>query len=541
VISLSLESIPRTRASDLYSLSNRMPTKPDKIYKLPGGWNKIVRTRHSGKSIGSNDTYFISPGGAKLRSTLDLANHIREKNLYSTVDPNQVNFENSKQRQSGEASGQVTKATQDFIDWVDSKGATNPKFLERKPKRDRKCEKCGMRRTGPLAQQQPDKLCGSCRIAKNSGPYKLLKLFFDCHNFLPFEKDMILLEKQTGLQKLQIISWFTEQIQQVNMKSEVLTKERIPDFETDTDEEFHGFVSDDDTTLGQRYGNVSFLKEVEADNQVYLIKTEIDEGVEESEYEIFCDPTNQEDSDEALFEVKEELDEGAEGPEYEKFCNPTNLEDCGDVLLKVKEEPKDDFDSVESWVEYNIKQEVPKEVENGQKSSQNGQKMPDFGYGGVEVVLEFEIFCEPTNKEDCGDAQFEVKEEPKNYLESVALVEDLIKQDECVEGPELETFCDPTNQEDCDETLFEVKEELDEGTEGAEGPQYETFCDPTNQKYCDKALFDVKEEPKEYSESDEARVEDMIKQNMFLIPIKNNFIKQEVYEVDDDEIPDDFD
>ena len=295
------------------------------------------------------------------------------------------------------------------------------------------------------------------------------------------------------------------------------------------------------TFQGQRYGNVPFLKEVEADNQVYLIKTEIDEGVEESEYENFCDPTNQEDCDEALFEVKEELDEGAEGPEYEKFCNPTNLEDCGDVLLKVKEEPKDDFDSVESWVEYNIKQEVPKEVENGQKSSQNGQKMPDFGYGGVEVVLEFEIFCEPTNQEDCGDAQFEVKEEPKDYFESVALVEDMIKQDECVEGPELETFCDPTNQEDCDETLFEVKEELDEGTEGAEGPQYETFCDPTNQRDCDKALFDVKKEPKEYSESNEARVEDMIKQNMFLIPIKNNFIKQEVYEVDDDEIPDDFD
>ena len=93
-----------------------------------------------------------------------------------------------------------------------------------RPKKDRKCEKCGMRRTGPLAQQQPDKLCGSCRITKNSGPYQLLQLFFDCHNFLPFEKDMILLEKQTGLQKLQIINWFTEQIQQVNVKSGDLTK-----------------------------------------------------------------------------------------------------------------------------------------------------------------------------------------------------------------------------------------------------------------------------------------------------------------------------
>ena len=72
---------------------------------------------------------------------------------------------------------------------------------------------------------------------------------------------MILLEKQTGLQKIQILNWFTEQIQLVNTKSEDPTNlERIPDFETgkdiqklnyysDTDEEFHGFFSDDDTTL----------------------------------------------------------------------------------------------------------------------------------------------------------------------------------------------------------------------------------------------------------------------------------------------------
>ena len=84
----------------------------------------------------------------------------------------------------------------------------------------------------------------------------------------------------------------------------------------------------------------------------------------------------------------------------------------------------------------------------------------------------------------------------------------MIKQDECVQRPELETFCDPSNLDDCDE-----------------------------------ALFDLKEEPKEYSESDEARVEDMImiEQKMFLMPIENTFIEQEVYEVDDDDIPDDFD
>ena len=116
----------------------------------------------------------------------------------------------------------------------------------------------------PICRNKPaitPKWFNSLDTNSNSGPYELLKLFFDCHNFLPFEKEMILLEKQTGLQKLQIINWFTEQIQQVNTKNEDPTNlERIPDFETrkdiqklnyysDTDEEFHGFVSDDDTTL----------------------------------------------------------------------------------------------------------------------------------------------------------------------------------------------------------------------------------------------------------------------------------------------------
>ena len=47
-----------------------------------------------------------------------------------------------------------------------------------------------------------------------------------------------------------------------------------------------------------------------------------------------------------------------------------NQEDCDEVLFEVKEEPKDYFESVEAWVEDDIKQEVPKKVENGQKSTQ---------------------------------------------------------------------------------------------------------------------------------------------------------------------------
>ena len=40
------------------------------------------------------------------------------------------------------------------------------------------------------------------------------------------------------------------------------------------------------------------------------------------------------------------------------------------MLFEVKEEPKGYFESVEPWVENNIKQEVPKKVGHGQKSSQ---------------------------------------------------------------------------------------------------------------------------------------------------------------------------
>ena len=153
------------------------------------------------------------------------------------------------------------------------------------------------------------------------------------------------------------------------------------------------------TFQGQRYGNVPFLQEVQADNQMYLIKTEIDEGAEGPEYEMFCDPTNQEDCEEALFEVKEELnegDKGTEGPEYEMFCDPTNQEDDGDALFEVKDEPNDDFEGAE------------------------GAKGP-----------EYETFCDPTNQENGGDALLEVKDEPKDDFDSDDVwIVDIIKQDE---------------------------------------------------------------------------------------------------------------
>ena len=144
------------------------------------------------------------------------------------------------------------------------------------------------------------------------------------------------------------------------------------------------------TFQGPRYGNVPLLQEVEVDNQMYLIKTEIDEHAEGPDYETFCEPTNQEDCAEELFEVKEELDKGADGPEYKTFCDIPNQEFCPEELFEVKEEL-------------------------------------DKGAEGPE----YETFCNPTNQEDCGDELLEVKDEPKDDYDSDEVwIVDIIKQDE---------------------------------------------------------------------------------------------------------------
>ena len=61
-------------------------------------------------------------------------------------------------------------------------------------------------------------------------PYHLLQLFFDCHNYLPLQKDLVKLEKQTGLKSSEITRWFTDKIQQVNEAKYSDTFNGIPEF-----------------------------------------------------------------------------------------------------------------------------------------------------------------------------------------------------------------------------------------------------------------------------------------------------------------------
>ena len=104
-----------------------MPTTPDVIEDLPNGWKKLLRTRNSGASVGGKDVYIIYyPHGERFRSTRTLAKHIQKHNLFATVDPNVVNFE-----RPGEIKPK-TRIHKDFIAWIESKGSTNPKFLQPK-------------------------------------------------------------------------------------------------------------------------------------------------------------------------------------------------------------------------------------------------------------------------------------------------------------------------------------------------------------------------------------------------------------------------
>ena len=75
-----------------------MEISQEEIYQYPAGsankiWTKRLLTRTWGNTMGGKDTYIISPHGKKLRSTHDLANHIKDKDLFQYVDPTLVNFE----------------------------------------------------------------------------------------------------------------------------------------------------------------------------------------------------------------------------------------------------------------------------------------------------------------------------------------------------------------------------------------------------------------------------------------------------------------
>ena len=104
-----------------------MPTTPDVIDDLPNGWKKLLRTRNRGASVGGKDVYIICTlTGLRFRSTRTLAKHIQKYNLFATVDPNVVNFERSGKMKPN------TRIHKDFIAWIESKGSTNPKFLQPK-------------------------------------------------------------------------------------------------------------------------------------------------------------------------------------------------------------------------------------------------------------------------------------------------------------------------------------------------------------------------------------------------------------------------
>ena len=106
-------------------------SEPEQIRRY-GSWTKILRFRQTGSSEGKKDLYIISPLGVKLRSTHDLAKHVKENNLYSVVDPNVVNFDKILDLHEETNPAQQSKITQEFVKWVESRGNTNPNFMQNK-------------------------------------------------------------------------------------------------------------------------------------------------------------------------------------------------------------------------------------------------------------------------------------------------------------------------------------------------------------------------------------------------------------------------
>jgi len=206
-----------------------MPKFKDEIEKFPGGWNRILRTRHSGSTIGDKDIYIVSPLGKKLRSTRNLAKHIEEKNLFLTLDPNLVNFGTLNFEKPGQPRKKITK---DFIEWLESGGKTQPKFLQPKPKKQivkvdlKLCRQCEFQYP-QVVQENGENLCQYCLIGRTD-PYRVLKLFSEQCKFLPLPEDAIKLHKQTGLPFDEITHWFTAQCMQTTSDD----FDGIPDFDS---------------------------------------------------------------------------------------------------------------------------------------------------------------------------------------------------------------------------------------------------------------------------------------------------------------------
>jgi len=131
-------------------------------------WTKNVKIRNSGASQGQRDVYIITPAdengsNIKLRSVRELTVYVKERGCYD-IDPTIVNFEKPDSILGYDPSLRPRKRhhnTKELIKFIESEGTYVPRYMSRKPNRNKKLGKdpSGLKLTISTKDLKPCHIC----------------------------------------------------------------------------------------------------------------------------------------------------------------------------------------------------------------------------------------------------------------------------------------------------------------------------------------------------------------------------------------------
>lgn len=325
-----------------------MPQLPEKIIPLEseyGLWSKIIRFRQSGDSVNMHDCYIVSPrGGIKLRSTYDLAIHIKKEKLWN-IDPTEINFH--KPNLSPMIPGKQDRNTKDFIAWIRSNGTTNPRFLNRKRKKKtlgkskklrinfqtldwKHCDQCSLSVENEMFHDEANR-CMSCFFGQND-PQTVLQAAFEANVSIDGpenEKFLDFLVKQSKKSKQEVIDFFKAK----NGENLVVKQEASEELDDEEDDDIPDFEDDGIPDFEDDYDAVTMptmnIKEEKIDeNHEQDLETEL--NLEADLETNQSDEENLEDDQDAFpmpINIKEEKIDVKEEKDHETLADQENLEE----------------------------------------------------------------------------------------------------------------------------------------------------------------------------------------------------------------------
>jgi hypothetical protein len=205
----------------------------EEMFKLHGGWCKLLRYRQSGATVGQRDLYLITPTGDKLRSTRELCQYVVDKNLFEAVDPELINFEKPDLLNVNRTK---SKQTNEFIKFIQSRGAVIPSYFSTTTEENKqnkpikltfntrdigmvKCDNCRILSADFIKIQNGQFHCQDCICSDD--PYGTLERFYLQNRILPLKEQLERLQKQTGLTYDSIIDWFTKTFEEQSSPNRV--------------------------------------------------------------------------------------------------------------------------------------------------------------------------------------------------------------------------------------------------------------------------------------------------------------------------------